>query len=199
MILDEGPLPFVRAVSSCATMNLQIKLAFSVVLSSVALAASGCGGVPAKSQPTDPAGNFKEVSTGIYRGGRPDQAGVEVDLPNLGVKTIIDLENDDQAIALERSWAQQAGINFISKPMNGMDSPNDGEVNDILAKIRTEQPVYVHCMQGHDRTGLVIALYRVFYEGWSPKAAHDEMMADGYNSLLIAMNHYFEEKTHWED
>jgi protein tyrosine/serine phosphatase len=164
----------------------------------LALAASGCGSVPAKSNPNDPAGNFLQVSPGIYRGGRPDQPGIDA-LVKLGVKTIIDLEDDDEAIAAERGWAEQAGITFLSQPMNGLDSPDDHEVDETLARISADQPVFVHCMQGHDRTGLIIALYRVFYQGWTPQAAHDEMMADGFNSILLAMNHYFEEKTGWDD
>ena len=162
--------------------------------------APACGTVPAKASPNDPAGNFSQVSPVLYRGGRPDQPGVSV-LAQMGVKTIIDLENDDQAIATERGWAQAAGINFISEPMNGLDTPNDAEVNDILGRLTdtANQPVFVHCMQGKDRTGLIVALYRVIDQGWTPKAAHDEMMALGFNSILIAMNHYFEEKTNWDD
>jgi protein tyrosine/serine phosphatase len=161
---------------------------------------SACGSVPAKANPNDPAGNFSQVSSGIYRGGRPDQPGVQV-LQQMGVKTIIDLENDDEAISTEQGWAQADGIQFISRPMNGLATPDDNEVNDILAKINdpANQPVFVHCMQGHDRTGLIIALYRVLYEGWKPKDAHDEMMALGYNTILVAMDSYFEKKTGYED
>jgi protein tyrosine/serine phosphatase len=85
--------------------------------------------------------------------------------------------------------------------MDGLATPNDAEVNAILATISdpASQPVFVHCMQGRDRTGLIIALYRVIYEHWTPKDAHDEMMAHGFNSILLAMNGYFEAKTHWED
>jgi protein tyrosine/serine phosphatase len=159
-----------------------------------------CGSVPAKASPGDPAGNFSQVTTGVYRGGRPDEAGIGV-LAQMGVKTIMDLENDDAAIAAEKGWAEAAGIRFISHPMNGLATPNDAQVNDTLATINdpANQPVFVHCMQGKDRTGLIIALYRVIDEGWAPKDAHDEMMALGYNSLLMAMNGYFEAKTHWDD
>lgn len=85
--------------------------------------------------------------------------------------------------------------------MNGLARPHDSQVDDILSKINdpTNPPVFVHCMQGQDRTGVIIALYRVLYEGWAPKDAHDEMMALGYNSLLIAMHDYFEDRTGWED
>jgi protein tyrosine/serine phosphatase len=159
-----------------------------------------CGSVPDKASPNDPSGNFSQVTPNLYRGGRPDQAGIDV-LKKMGVKTIIDLENDDQAVATEQGWAQQAGLFFIHEPMNGIETPRDGEVNDILSKINDPalQPVFVHCMQGKDRTGLIIALDRVFHQSWTPKDAHDEMMALGFNSLLIAMNHYFEEKTGWDD
>jgi protein tyrosine/serine phosphatase len=160
-----------------------------------------CGSVPAKASPDDPAGNFSQVSAGVYRGGRPDQTGVTVALPKLGVKTIIDLENDDAAIAQERAWAQSVNIQFISEPMDGTKTPDDAEVNDILAKLNdpANQPVFVHCMEGVDRTGLIIALYRVIDQGWAPKDAHDEMMAHGFKSILLAMNHYFETKTGWDD
>jgi protein tyrosine/serine phosphatase len=159
-----------------------------------------CGSVPAKASPNDPAGNFSQVDSAVYRGGRPDQAGVQV-LAQMGVKTIMDLENDDEAIAAEKTWAEAAGITFISHQMNGMAEPDDNQVNDTLAKIGdpANQPVFVHCMQGKDRTGLIIALYRVIYDGWAPKDAHDEMLAHGYNTILMAMDDYFEAKTHWDD
>jgi protein tyrosine/serine phosphatase len=189
-------------MSSSAAMQILPTSTFSRIACALALASfiPACGGVPAKASPDDPAGNFSQVSTGIYRGGRPDQPGI-AELQKMGVKTIIDLENDDTAIKNERGWAEAAGIQFVSEPMDGTQTPNDKEVNDTLAKINdpANQPVFVHCMQGHDRTGVIIALYRVIFENWAPKAAHDEMMALGYNPLLIAMNHYFEEKTGWED
>lgn len=148
----------------------------AVLVAAVALPA--CSGPPSKASPNDPAGNFSQVSPVLYRGGRPDQPGVQI-LAQMGIKTIIDLENDDGVIATERGWAQAAGLNFISEPMNAMETPRDGEVNDILAKINDPalQPVFVHCMQGRDRTGLIVALYRVIAEGWTPKDAHDEMQA----------------------
>lgn len=159
-----------------------------------------CGSPPSKASPNDPAGNFSQVSSVLYRGARPDQLGVQI-LAQMGIKTIVDLENDDGAVATERAWAQADDLNFITEPMNPIERPKDAEVEDILSKINDPalQPVYVHCMQGHDRTGLIVALYRVFNEGWTPKDAHDEMEAVGFNDVFIAMHDYFEDKTGWKD
>jgi protein tyrosine/serine phosphatase len=177
------------------------KLCSRTALVAAVASLAACGSVPQKAAANDPAGNFSEVTQGVYRGGRPDQNGVEVSLVQLGVKTIIDLENDDEPVAAERGWAQAAGIKFISAPMNGLATPDDNQVNDTLAKMNdpANQPVFVHCMQGKDRTGLIVALYRVIEEGWTPKAAHDEMMTHGFNSILIAMNKYYEQKTNWDE
>ena len=171
-----------------------------LVLAAATILLPACGGVPAKASPDDPAGNFSVVSPGIYRSGRPDQAGVER-MAQMKIKTIIDLENDDQVVATEKGWAESVGIQFLSEPMSGTSTPNDAEVNDILAKLAdpANRPVLVHCTKGQDRTGVIIALYRVFSEGWTPKGAHDEMEALGFNNLLLDLHHYYEHKTGWED
>jgi len=181
-------------------MNLRMTGIFSS-LALLAVVTAGCGATPpAKASPDDPAGNFYQVSDTVYRGGRPDGEGV-MRLAQMGIKTIIDLEDDDNAVAQEKIWAANAGLFFIHEPMNGLETPRDNEVDDILAKMGDPSltPVYVHCTEGVDRTGLIVALYRVIEEAWSPKDAHDEMMAHGFKSILIAMNGYFESKTNWDD
>src|SRR5207248_38968 len=86
-------LPFVGAVPRSLTMRSTV-LTVCAAISTAALLPA-CGSVPPKASPSDPAGNFSEVSAGIYRGGRPDQPGVEV-LAQMGVRTILDLEDDDE-------------------------------------------------------------------------------------------------------
>jgi tyrosine-protein phosphatase SIW14 len=176
------------------------RISYALSLAATLTLLPGCGTVPAKASPGDPAGNFFQVSPVVYRGGRPDEPGIAA-LTKLGVKTIIDLEDDDNAVKTERGWAEAAGVTFIHERMNGLEKPNDKEVDDILAKMNDPalQPVFVHCMEGVDRTGLIIALYRVIDENWAPKDAHDEMMKHGFKSILMTMNHYFEEKTNWDD
>jgi protein tyrosine/serine phosphatase len=42
------------------------------------------------------------------------------------------------------------------------------------------QPVLVHCQHGSDRTGTMVALYRIAVQGWTKEAALDEMTQGGY-------------------
>lgn len=163
---------------------------------------AGCG---------DPASleNFHDVRTGLFRGGHPDTSGI-ASLESRGVKTIVDLEIDNGVeadgddISQELSDAANAGITVLRFPMSAFDSPDD-EFDRMIDQIMvilsdpSRGPIYVHCAHGQDRTGLVIALERVIDEGWSPKDAHDEMLALGFHTVFVGLDHYFEQKTGWED
>jgi protein tyrosine/serine phosphatase len=49
----------------------------------------------------------------------------------------------------------------------------------------------VHCRQGADRTGAIVALYRVVVQGWSKQKALLEMKDGGYhhNELWLNMDY----------
>jgi protein tyrosine/serine phosphatase len=177
---------------------------------------------PASAQTTG-LDNFYQVSPGIYRGGRPPFAALPA-LLDQNIKTIIDLQGGDaeipffgwlmkdfepgekpSMIARERILSTQLGFQFVNYPLSSIKNVNATEagwIKDILAIMAdpANQPVFVHCEHGIDRTGLIIALYRVFDEGWTPQAAHDEMMAMGHgnlgNQILTgAMDRYFRKVT----
>jgi tyrosine-protein phosphatase SIW14 len=143
---------------------------------------------------------FHEVSPGLYRGARPGHVGMEA-LAALGVKTSLDLENTGSAIADEIQEGKTFGINVITKPMSGFFKPSDQKVNDILEIMENpaNYPIYVHCLHGQDRTGLIVGLYRVLHEGWEPRAAYGEMLSIGFHKALFPLNSYFEDRTGYED
>lgn len=143
---------------------------------------------------------FTQVEPGVYRGNRPDAATLRK-LAALGVKYDLDLEDSGSAISAEAPLAKSAGMKFISKPMSGFWSPDDNQVNSILAIVsnHTQRPIFIHCQHGQDRTGLIVGLYRVFYESWEPARAYQEMLDNGFHQILVLLNHYFEEKTGFED
>jgi len=170
--------------------------AHSIAALTLATSLAACSTVPTRANSTDPAGNFHEVSQGLYRGGRPDEAGV-AQLAAMGVKTIIDLEEDHTVVEEERAWATAQGIDFIWLPMIGTAEPVDSAVDQALMYLADEKlrPVYVHCLKGMDRTGVIIALHRIYNEGWPAQKAYDEMQAMGFNNLLMTLKDYFEKKS----
>jgi len=160
--------------------------------------------------------NFHKVRAGLYRGGHPNTAGVAY-LKKIGIKTIVDLEVGDFIEAMpwdisqELADAKKDGIKVIRHPMSALepalssDSSIAAIFDHMIDTMMTQlddtslMPIYVHCAHGQDRTGLVIGLERVIDEGWTPKAAHDEMLKLGFHMEFVGLNHYFEEKTGWED
>jgi tyrosine-protein phosphatase SIW14 len=160
-----------------------IVLSFSLLLLSV---------TPSWATATD-LPDFYNVSEGIYRGGRPTEDGL-AQLAQMGIKTIIDLENVDKIVAAEKIAAASLQMNVLSFPMSGFFAPVESQVDQILVELTKPEnrPVYVHCQHGHDRTGLIIGLYRVNFEGWAPKVAYQEMWDRGFHpKLLFPLDNYF--------
>jgi protein tyrosine/serine phosphatase len=173
-----------------------------VVAAAVLLCACG-GALPPAADPgnqQDLAPPIELVSAGIYRGRRPDAKTLR-NLKALGVRTILDLEDDSSAIRSERKAVAALGMTFLSQPMSGFWTPDDRQVNqtETILSDASRRPIFVHCLHGEDRTGLIVGLYRVFTERWSPKAAYKEMIAKGFHKALFFLNHYYEEKTGFED
>ena len=143
---------------------------------------------------------FREVSPGIYRGARPETAGMEY-LAKMGVKVDLNLDNSRAANEQEARDAKRLGIQLISRPMSGFSPPNDAQVDGTLAILADPQnrPIFVHCKHGQDRTGLIIGLHRVFNEQWTPAQAYEEMKELGFHPELVFLKHYYEEKTGYDD
>jgi protein tyrosine/serine phosphatase len=72
--------------------------------------------------------------------------------------------------------------------VTGSEAHRIDEVLDLMDDPKA-QPVFVHCEHGVDRTGLVVALYRVKYQNWDIEAAHREMVAMGHNTWHQIFNH----------
>lgn len=147
-----------------------------------------------------PISNFHEIKPGVYRGARPEAVGLNA-IAKLGVKTIINIDNDEQAIEIENNISNNLGMNMILIPLSGFWAPSDEDIDQILALLNDSSlyPIFLHCKHGRDRTGLVSALYRVIYQNWNPAKAYKEMLDLGFRKELVFLNHYYEERTGFED
>jgi len=118
--------------------------------------------------------NFGKIGESIFRGAQPDAAAIS-NLEQLGIKTIIDLRMPKQVSKLEQSQARAHGILYTNFPMHGLGRPAHEQVRQVLSLMQTlPGPVFVHCQHGCDRTGTIIACYRIEHDHWTRDAAFAE-------------------------
>lgn len=119
--------------------------------------------------------NFSQVSANLYRGAQPTEAGVK-QLAAMGVKTIINLRGADERARTEETWAKNAGMKFINVSLRNWFEPKTEDIERVIEEIDApeNQPVFVHCKRGADRTGTVVAVYRISHDNWTAKQANDE-------------------------
>lgn len=135
--------------------------------------------------------NFYRVNETLYRGGQPTPAGLK-SLRQLGVKTIINLREDDDRARAEEAQAVDEGFRYFNIPLDRYDRPSDERVAEILSIINAtdNQPVFVHCHRGADRTGTIIAIYRMDHDGWTSQQAKDEAKRFGLGFWQRRMKDY---------
>jgi protein tyrosine phosphatase (PTP) superfamily phosphohydrolase (DUF442 family) len=124
--------------------------------------------------------NFHQVDEKLFRGGEPKAGGV-ARLKELGITTILDLRWEDGKMRREEAEAKAAGLNYFAIPMYGLLRPKEEQIRRALAIITdpANGKVFVHCERGSDRTGVVVACYRVAHMNWTAERANDEAMALG--------------------
>lgn len=120
--------------------------------------------------------NLYRVTADLYRSEQPSHLGMR-NLKELGIKTIINL----RSFHSDRDEIGQTALAYEHIYMKTWH-PEEKEAVRFL-KIVTDPkrtPVLVHCQHGADRTGTMIAIYRIAVQGWSKAEAIREMTQGGY-------------------
>ncbi|HEY7388003.1 MAG TPA: tyrosine-protein phosphatase [Bryobacteraceae bacterium] len=147
--------------------------------------------LPATSQNLSGLSNFHQVNAKLFRGGQPSAAGME-QLHKLGVTTVVDLRESGERAEAEKKVVESLGMRYVNVPMRGMHTPEPGQVAKVLSIIddNADGAVFVHCRRGADRTGAVVAIYRITHNGWDNGKALSEARALGMSRFQIALQHY---------
>ncbi|MCU1340117.1 MAG: hypothetical protein JWO19_5698 [Bryobacterales bacterium] len=136
--------------------------------------------------------NFQVVNDHVYRGGQPTDAGLK-SLAQRGIKTVIDLRlPDEHSIPYEQRVVEANGMRFVSVPMKGLSAPTEQQVSKVLGVLEDSDswPVFVHCRRGADRTGTILACYRISHDHWQNQKALDEAKTYGISFFEQAMRAY---------
>src|SRR4249920_2127795 len=137
------------------------------------------------SAPTIRIDNFGQVTEKYYQNAQP--AGQDyTDLSALGVKTVIDLTSDDND-PNERRMTEQAGMKYVRIPMTTHEPPTAGQLAEFLGIVNdpANEPVYVHCVGGRHRTGVMTAAYRMTGQGWTADQAFREMKTYNFGADFL--------------
>jgi tyrosine-protein phosphatase SIW14 len=162
----------------------------------LAMAIGGCATAPAVRQAERPADwarpvdvpgltNLFEVTPTLYRSAQPSSVGLAyiagqnpLEPGGLPVRTVLSLRafHEDKSVVPPASPVRYEDIRFKAW------HPEDEDIVKFLRIVTTPalQPVLVHCQYGSDRTGTMVAVYRIVVQGWSREAATQEMTQGGY-------------------
>ena len=121
--------------------------------------------------------NWYKVDDLVYRSEQPGDEDF-LELSRFGIKRILNLrnfhsDNDEMKIS-------EIPMTLYRVPMQAEDITIDEIVAALNAIKAAKTPILVHCWHGSDRTGTVIAMYRILYQGWLREAALDELINGGY-------------------
>jgi protein tyrosine/serine phosphatase len=134
--------------------------------------------------------NFGKVNEHLYRGAQPDAAGMK-SLKKLGVKLIVNLRLPGDSWKVEEAQATANGILYTNFPMTGRGTPEDQQVRKILSLFESfPDPIFIHCQHGCDRTGTVVACYRIQHDRWSSQLAMREARHYGISFWEFRMKRY---------
>ena len=83
-------------------------------------------------------------------------------------------------------------MRYVEIPMSFWRDVDPAVVRKALSAMTdpASQPVFVHCSVGVDRTGVVVAVYRMEVDGWSEAEAEAEMEAFGFHEIWSQLKEY---------
>ena len=137
---------------------------------------------------------FQQVSERLFRGGQPREGGINK-LRELGINTVINLRGASDSTRAEEAEVRASGLNYFNIALPNWARPQDSRVARILEVIDAPESgrVFVHCKDGVDRTGLIVALYRMTHDGWTSAQALAEAERHGMRRTQFWMRDYAED------
>ena len=127
--------------------------------------------------------NLHQVEKNFFRGAQPDASGFKGLSATHGVRTVISL----RAFNADEPLATGLDLDLKRVRINTWNIKHKDVVAALqdVRRASRDAPVLLHCQHGADRTGMISALYRILYQGWSKVAALDEMQKGmfGYHAV----------------
>ena len=119
--------------------------------------------------------NFYKVDNELFRSEQPDHEQL-IKLDSLGVKTILNLRHTHN----DKHYAHGTNLVLHQISINTWTISYDDIVSALKCIKSAKKPVLIHCLHGSDRTGCIVAAYRITVNGWTKEEAIREFKEGGY-------------------
>jgi protein tyrosine phosphatase (PTP) superfamily phosphohydrolase (DUF442 family) len=119
--------------------------------------------------------NFGQMDERFYRGAQPKSEEDYKVLAAMGIKTVIDLQDDPKDY--EKPIVESLGMKYVNIPMVSKKYPTE-EATAAFLKVVNDPATgkfYVHCAGGRHRTGAMGAVYRFQFYHWNFDQVYKEM------------------------
>jgi len=113
--------------------------------------------------------NLFALNDSVYRSEQPNKKAFK-ELENFGFKTIINFRR----IKIDERKAKNTNLKLVNLPMRSSELTETKIVEALKTINEAEKPVLLHCWHGSDRTGIIVAAYRIVFEKWSKEDAVSE-------------------------
>jgi len=111
-----------------------------------------------------------QLNDSVYRSEQPSSKRFQ-QLQDLGIKTSISFRRKKD----DRKKAKGTKLELVHIPLKTKGLNENDLIKALKAIQNAKKPVLVHCWHGSDRTGAIMAAYRVVFEDWSKKKAIQEL------------------------
>ncbi len=119
--------------------------------------------------------NLYEVDKNLFRSEQPTNSGM-IGLEKMGIKTVLNLRN----ILDDKQEAKGTDLKLVHHRINTWTISYDEVVKALKYIKESPKPVLVHCKHGSDRTGCIVASYRMAFMNWTKEEAIREFKMGGY-------------------
>lgn len=141
-------------------------------------------------------GNLYRISDDLYRSQQPNRKGFSK-LKEMGIRSVLNLRK--YHTDYWKAYGQDFKL-FTHKMAAG--SVTEKDIEECLRIIKNApKPILIHCWHGSDRTGTIVAAYRIVMQGWSPVDAIEELKEPcfGYHSKTYPNIPELLKNVNWEE
>ncbi len=118
--------------------------------------------------------NLGRIGDRLYRSGQPKGPGFDA-IREMGVSIVVNLRDDSEKD--EQQKVESRGMRYVPIPWRGTAQADNRQVAQFLQLLRDnpDKKILVHCRRGAERTGVMVATYRIAEHGWTSEQALEEM------------------------